>query len=289
MIKIVRRAADRLKTVTFHAKLKVLTVLSDKHILFEHHSNRWVKYYPISQPKVFRHFSVYRVRGIASYVENRCITHTQDWFYPKWKSNDVRNAVLVICNEVVENLEIKMKAQIEEFRVNMSNFDTPVWVSKSMGYFVTYDDRDVFVSNGPIDSNRCEATYHRVDLNKYSPILTFSMAIKTPSQEHDRVLNRMFRKLATELSVKGEEIQNSICDVKDNSDRISKTLSLVRDEVCPICGSVLIRNSRDCSIHCINHCDNYYGHSKKLNRRDWYKAVDMSRSKLSNMCYMCGF
>lgn len=279
---------NRVQVILFKYRLATLSWLSEKGILFYHHKRSFTSSFPIGLPKVYQHFSTYRVEGVTSYLEIRNINYNEDWFSRKNKPSGAKNASLIVSNAETEVIKIRFIVQINSFRFNPPNFDMPIWVNRANSTVRWVDDSDLHYSNLTMKEDdsglqHCILTMREahIDFDKYRLASSFQIPVSDyTDEEKNRILSATYRACIDNLANSCEEIQEKISGIKDNYFNVSPFFEVSKDTLCARCGAPIIIDKEGC--RCLR-CKGYFSIRHSVSKVEVYKAVDKYRKDLETL------
>lgn len=282
----VKLAWNRIRVLKYNGTISVLDFLSDRNILVCKHDINQSNFYPVSGPKDYGTFCVFRCDVNIQYVMHRMITRCEKWYYPKWKKDRAENAILIISNSIQEEFELNLKAFLRSFIFHPDNFGKPVEVRSSTPYrYVMVDDSMFYPYSDKMDLSMPRVREYRIELDK-AGIRTTGKFIAEGSIDEavKHNLKYLSEGMLRRIENSVEEINYIVSGVRETYDL--GNFEIVQDIVCEKCGSPVIRRKNTGGMFCVSkdvvHIEGAYpGGPDFLFRRvshiDWLKSCEKSR------------
>ena len=281
-----KMAVNRIRVLKYMATISILEYLSAHNILVKKHERNTTKVYPISGPKDYRTVCLFRCDVNFQFVMHRILSVCEKWYYPSWKKDEASNALLIVCNSIDEEVEVKMKASLNSFIFHPENFGEPIEVRGNRPFkYVSIDFPKFSGFNTCEDANmEIPSRVYTVDLSQ----ATFMSAGRFNSKDFKgsfvgRALKRVYEDMVRHIENNMENINKLVSGVEETYDL--GPFELVPDIVCAKCGSPVIRRKRSGDMFCLNYC--YNGDLDLLRRQvshvDWMKSCEHVRGAIKTL------
>lgn len=280
-----KMAVNRFKVLKYRFTISILEYLSSRNILVKKHEKNSVNFYPVKGPQSYKTVSIFRCDVNFQYVIHRIISTCEKWYYPSWKKDDAKNAILTVCNSRNEEFEVRMKAFLLSFIFHPEGFGKPVEVRSKTPYRYCAIE-DLLFSNYTKDADlsRPDMKVYTIDLSQADLNMTGKFLSENFRGSYvDRALKRISDDMVRHIENNVEEINKIVSGVEETYDL--GPFELVPDVLCAKCGSPVIRRKKGGDMLCLNHC--YNGDLDILRVRtghvDWMKVCENTRDSIKKV------
>lgn len=281
----IKLALNRLRVLKYRCTLSVLEYLSSHNILVKKHEKNSVNFYPVNGPQDYRTVCIFRCDVNFQYVIHRIISICEKWYYPSWKKDEAKNAILVVCNSCREEFEVRMKAFLLSFIFHPEGFSKSVEIRSKIPYrYCAIEDLPFSNYTEGADLSRPEMKVYTIDLKQAD----LNMIGKFSSENFqgssvDRALKRISDDMVRHIENNVENINKLVSSVEETYDL--GQFELVPDVLCAKCGSPVIRRKKGGDMFCLNYC--YNGDLDLLRRRtshvEWMKVCEHMRDSIKRI------
>ena len=281
----IKMAWNRLRVLKYRFTISALEYLSSHSILVKKHEKNSTKMYPVCGPKDYRTMCIFRCDVNFQYVMHRIISTCEKWYYPALRKDDVKNAILVVCNSNSEEFEVRMKAFLLSFLFHPEGFEGPVEIRSKMPVrYCSVESFPVSPYTDRIDISNPSIKTYTVDLSKAEFITSGKFSsVNFQGSSVDRALKRICEDMVRHIENNVEAINKLVSGVEETYDL--GPFELVPDVLCAKCGSPVVRRKKSGDMFCINYC--YTGDVDLLRRRtghvEWMKACENMRGAIKKV------